>query len=84
MDDNKVKQAEEFFYKLLKPKVYWGEDGEEVRSDIGFETSCVILGQRVPAIYPKGMTVMEFYITLGELKKQHEAEKQALKKHGRG
>jgi len=70
-----------YFYKLLKPKVFWGSEGIEAAHDKGFEASCVVLSQRISRD-PKRMSVMEFLVTLEELKEQNKKE-QALSRRGR-
>ena len=70
VEESSEKLADDYFYRMMKPKVFWGSEGAEADHERGYESACVILSQRVNSRDPKAMTVIEFMMTLSELKRQ--------------
>ena len=64
-----MKKIEDFFTKKMKPKVYGGSGGLEVKMINGFEDMCTVLIKNNLAIHPKKLTVVEFYNKLIFLEK---------------
>lgn len=69
--DNKV-------FNRYSPKIFEGEKSEEIRYDKQFETTCLLISQKMNT-NAKAMTVLQFYNALDIIKKQAEAEAKALK-----
>jgi hypothetical protein len=65
----KIKQIDDYFYDLMKPKQFWGTNGFEIQHDISFETNCTVLSQHL-SVRPKDMTTLEYINSMQELKKQ--------------
>ena len=81
-EDNTLEIAEidKFLFNLRKPKNFIGKESEEIKYDKQFESACMIISQKT-GMNAKSMTVLEFYNTLINLKKQSEAEKKAYKRN---
>lgn len=75
-----IKEIDDFLFSLYKPKSYEGPESIEVIYDKQFETTCMYISQETN-MKAKSMTVLEFYNTLHELKKQTEIKAKAYKKH---
>ena len=67
--EGELERIEAFFYKNLKPNVFWGHAGIEVQHDKSFETACALINQS-RGKDPKLMTVIEYLQTLELMKKQ--------------
>lgn len=81
-EETLISMADDYFYKLMKPRIFWGDEGVEAEHERGFESACVILSQRVSRD-PKKMTVSEFMMTLAELKRQNKEQEIRSKRRGR-
>lgn len=78
-NSEQIKAIDDFLFSLYKPKVFYGTNSIEVLYDKQFETVCMYISQET-SMNAKKMTVLEFYNTLSELKKQAEAKTKAYKK----
>lgn len=58
----------------VKPKVYAGSEGEEIKFIKGFEETCILLNQHI-SIDPKTMTALAFYQALEVIREQHKEQK---------
>lgn len=67
-------------FQQYKPKSFIGPNSVEVLYDKQFELSCIYISQTAH-MQAKQMTVLEFYTTLEELKKQADLKMKAYKKH---
>lgn len=79
-NSERIKKIDAFLFGLYKPKNFAGINSVEVKYDKQFETSCMYISQETN-MNAKNMTVLEFYNTLCELKKQAEIKAKAYKKH---
>lgn len=79
-NSEQINKIEDFLFSLYKPKNFEGKDSVEIKYDKQFETTCMYISQETN-MNAKKMTVLEFYNTLGELKKQAELKAKAYKKH---
>lgn len=68
--DDLVKEIDDFFYILMKPKIFWGAEGFINKYDLAFERTCMVMNQYLPQDIKK-MTVKEFKVALIELNKQN-------------
>lgn len=75
-----INKIDDFLFSLYKPKNFLGQHSVEVKYDKQFETTCMYISQEAH-MNAKNMTVLEFYNTLTELKKQVELKAKAYKKH---
>lgn len=71
---DKLKPIEDYFYALIKPRIYWGSQGVEIEFDKGFETVCTAISQHISRD-PKQMHTLEYLNTIEELKKQFKTSK---------
>lgn len=86
-DENKSQEIEEIDMALLnfyKPQSFSNESSIEIQYDKQFENACLYISQKA-GLDAKKMTVLQFYSSLENLKKQAEAEAKQLKpkKYGR-
>jgi len=79
-NSEQITKIDDFLFSLYKPKNFTGQDSVEVKYDKQFETTCMYISQETN-LNAKSMTVLEFYNTLSELKKQAELKAKAYKKH---
>lgn len=69
VNEKEEEMVSDFFYSLLKPTVFWGEKGAEVKHWKDFEMTCNLMRQYgVPE--PKKLSVREWYQYLADLTKQ--------------
>lgn len=78
-NSKEIKKIENEIFNSYKPKNYNGKDSIEIKYDKQFETSCMLISQKVN-IDAKKMNVLEFYSALNNIAKQSEAEAKAYKK----
>lgn len=78
-DEERLHVIDEYFYSLLKPKVFWGSGGLEAKYDKGFEVSCDTIAQTRNRD-PKLMMTFEYLQTLEQIKKQQRTEQQSMRK----
>ena len=78
-NSQRIESIYESLFSSYKPKSFIGSTSAEVKHDKNFESSCMIISQET-SMDAKRMTVLEFYNTLAELRKQADAKKKALKK----
>ena len=64
-----IARVEASLLSLIPPKEYSGPLGAEVELVKAYERTCAILSQHIGR-NPKRLTVLEFYETLGTLKKE--------------
>jgi hypothetical protein len=64
-----IEKIELALLSLIPPKNYAGATGAEVELVKAYERTCAILSQHIGR-NPKRLTVLEFYETLGTLKKE--------------
>ncbi len=79
-NSEQITKIEDSLFSLYKPKNFFGSKSVEVQYDKQFETACMYISQET-SMNAKNMTVLEFYNTLAELKKQAEIKAKAYKKH---
>lgn len=79
-NSEQINEIENFLFSLYKPKNFYGKESVEIKYDKQFETACMYISQETN-MNAKNMTVLEFYNTIGELKKQAELKVKAYKKH---
>nr|DAW01016.1 MAG TPA: hypothetical protein [Caudoviricetes sp.] len=79
-NSEQINEIESFLFSLYKPKNFYGKDSVEIKYDKQFETACMYISQETN-MNAKSMTVLEFYNTMSELKKQAELKAKAYKKH---
>lgn len=77
-----LEEINDFMFKMHRPKSFVGSESIEIKHDKQFETTCTIISQKTN-LDAKAMTVLQFYSTLADIKKQAEAEAKAYKKHRR-
>lgn len=76
---DEISEIDEFMFNLHKPKSFSGQDSVEIAYDKQFENACLLISQEAN-LDAKKMTVLQFYNTLNNLKKQAEAKAKAYKK----
>lgn len=79
-NSEQIEKIESYLFGLYKPKNFAGVNSVEVKYDKQFETTCMYISQETN-MNAKSMTVLEFYNTLTELKKQADIKAKAYKKH---
>lgn len=79
-NSEQINALDDYLFSLHKPKNFQGVDSVEIKYDKQFETACMCISQET-GMNAKKMTVLEFYNTLSELKKQAELKAKAYKKH---
>lgn len=79
-NSEQIQEIDSFLFGLYKPKNFLGTGSVEVKYDKQFETACMYISQETN-MNAKQMTVLEFYNTLAELKRQAELKAKAYKKH---
>lgn len=79
-NSGQISEIDDFLFSLYKPKNFYGSGSIEISYDKQFETTCMYISQETN-MNAKSMTVLEFYNTLSELKKQAEIKAKAYKKH---
>lgn len=79
-NSEQINKIDDFLFSLYKPKNFSGQSSVEIKYDKQFETACMYISQET-SMNAKKMTVLEFYNTLGELKRQAELKAKAYKKH---
>lgn len=75
-----IAEIDKLLFEMHKPKSFNGNSSEEIKYDKQFESACVLISQKTN-LNAKKMTVLEFYNTLADLKKQAELEKKAYSKY---
>lgn len=65
-------------FSKYSPKSFEGEKSVEIKYDKQFESTCLLISQKMN-LDAKAMTVLQFYSALDMIKKQAEAESNALK-----
>lgn len=68
-----IARVEAALLSLIPPREYSGGTGLEVEMVKAYERACAIMSQHVSQ-NPKRLTVLEFYETLGTLKKETHAK----------
>lgn len=81
-DAERLHVIDEYFYSLLKPKIFWGSGGLEAQYDKGFEISCDTISQTRNRD-PKQMITFEYLQTLERIRQVQKAEQQQARKRGR-
>lgn len=77
-----IDEIDRYLLSLYKPKVFNGPTSVEVVYEKNFESSCLLIAQKV-GLDPRNLTVLQFYNALEQIKQQIEAESKAHKSHGR-
>lgn len=81
-DKDYAKEIADIDLSLLKsyrPGRFSGKDSFELKYDKQFESMCLLIGQKAN-LNAKQMTVLQFYNTMGDIKKQLDAEAKAYKR----
>lgn len=78
--NEELTKLDNFLFEQIKPKIYHGREGLEVRFVKSFEETCIIINQNVNKD-PKKMTTLEYYQALEVIRKQAEESKKN-KKYG--
>lgn len=80
--DNKerIDAIDSLMFGMYSPKSFVGSDSVEVSYDKQFETTCLLIAQKIN-LDAKKMTVLQFYNALDTIKKQAEAEAKAYKRN---
>lgn len=73
-----IEKIDNDMLSISKPKQFKGSKSAEVLFNKQFEKACILISQKTN-LSPKTMTVLEFYTTLDEIKKQSEAEIKSMK-----
>lgn len=76
---DKIADIDLSLLKSYKPGVFTGKDSFELKYDKQFESLCMLVGQKAN-LDAKQMTVLQFYTTVGNIKKQLDAEAKAYKR----
>lgn len=76
---NEIADIDLSLLKSYKPGVFIGKDSFELKYDKQFESLCMLVGQKAN-LDAKQMTVLQFYTTIGNIKKQLDAEAKAYKR----
>lgn len=66
----RIETIDKSLLESIRPKMFWGKTGVEVRHEKNFDHSCAILEQHGLAVNAKELTVFEFLNRLNILKKQ--------------
>ena len=74
-----IAELDAIIFSLYRPKNFVGKESEEIKYDKQFESACMIISQKT-GMNAKQMTVLEFYNTLINIRKQTEIEKKAYKR----
>lgn len=77
-----IAEIDDYLLSLSKPKQFIGTKSTEVLYNKQFENMCILIAQKTN-LNPKILTVLEFYTTLDQLKKQAEMEVRHARKHKR-
>lgn len=67
--ENKIEQIDLFLLGKMKPKIFHGKDGVEVRTILGFESTCTMLEYHKLTSDAKKLTTISFYEKTITLKK---------------
>ena len=74
-----IAELDAIIFSLYRPKNFVGKESEDIKYDKQFESACMIISQKT-GMNAKQMTVLEFYNTLINIRKQTEIEKKAYKR----
>lgn len=77
-----VEAIDNKMFSKYNPKSFEGEKSAEIKYDKQFEATCLLISQKMN-LDAKTMTVLQFYSALDMIKKQSEAESNALNKNKR-
>lgn len=79
-----IENLDTIMLSFYKPQSFSGEGSAEIQYDKHFESTCLYISQKAN-LDAKKMTILQFYNSLDNLKKQAEAEAKSLKnkKYGR-
>lgn len=77
--DLEVEAIDIALLNAFMPSTFMGSDSVEIRYDKQFESACMIIAQKTN-MDARAMTVLQFYNTLDNIKKQLEAETKGLKR----
>lgn len=79
---SEIDVIDNYLLSLHKPTSFEGSSSAEIKYDKQFETTCVLIAQKTN-LDAKNMTVLQFYSTLENMKKQSEAEQKMLNRNKR-
>lgn len=82
--ETEIENIDRVMLNFYKPQSFSGENSVEIQYDKQFESSCLLIAQKV-GLDAKKMTALQFYNALDIIKKQAETEAKQLKNknHGR-
>jgi hypothetical protein len=82
-DPERLHIINEYFYSLLKPKIFWGSGGIEAQFDKGFEMSCDTIAKSRNRD-PKRLTAFEYLQTLEAIRQEQKREQGTMRKNRSG
>lgn len=77
---SEIDLIDNYLFNLHKPKSFIGGESIEIKYDKEFETMCLLISQKTN-MNGRGMTTLQFYSALGNIKQQIENEQKAYKHH---
>lgn len=78
-----IEEIDEFFLLSIKPKVYGGADGLEIKMIKGFEDTCNLINHSGFTTEARRMTTLTFYKTLETVQKIIKEKEKAAKRKNR-
>ena len=67
--ESQISEIDDFLLSKMKPRVFSGRDGVEVRTILGFESTCTMLEYYKLTSNAKALTTLSFYEKTIQLKK---------------